>query len=98
MAYSNQPKSLDSALKEYLKKLPGHRELKRGMVLHLWPQVVGERVEKATDEIRFEGGRLIVTVINEAWRHEIHMNRYSIQKKLNSRVGSNIVKEILIRC
>lgn len=77
--------------------MPHQTELKRGMVLHLWPSVVGERMNEVIKDVRFEGNKLIVKVENEAWRHEIHMNRFSIAKKLNDRVDSKVVKEIIVR-
>ncbi len=77
--------------------MPHQTELKRGMVLHLWPTVVGERMNEVIKDVRFEGNKLIVKVENEAWRHEIHMNRFSIAKKLNDRVDSKVVKEIIVR-
>lgn len=98
MAYSNKPQALDSLLKEYLKGLPKRKELRRGLVLHFWPEVVGERVADITKELYFERDRLIVRVPGEAWRHELHMSRFMIKTKLNKKAGSDIVKEIVIRC
>jgi len=72
--------------------------MKRGLVLHFWPEVVGEQVSKITKDVYFERDRLIVKVVNDAWRHELHMNRYSIKKKLNVKVGSEVVKDVIVRC
>ncbi len=98
MAYTNKPQGLDSLLKDFMKRLPQRKELKKGMVMHFWSEVVGEQVAKATKEISFEGDKLVIRVINDAWRHELHMNRFSIKKRLNSRVGSEVVKEVVVRC
>lgn len=97
MAFGRKPKAMNELLREALKKMPQRTELKRGMVLHFWPQVVGERIGSVTKDLKFEGDRLIVRVDNEAWRHEIHANRFSIIKKLNSKVGSSVVKELIVR-
>ena len=88
---------MNQLLKEFLKKVPHQTELKRGMVLHFWPSVVGDRISSVTKNLHFEGNKLILNVENEAWRHEIHGNRYSIAKKLNEKVGSQVVKEIIVR-
>lgn len=88
---------MNQLLKEFMKKVPHQTELKRGMVLHLWPSIVGERISSVTKNLRFEGNKLILNVDNEAWRHEIHSNRFSIMKKLNEKVGSQVVKEIIVR-
>jgi predicted nucleic acid-binding Zn ribbon protein len=98
MSYSNKPKALDSLLKDFMKRIPQRSEMKRGLVLHFWPDVVGEQVSKITKDVYFERDRLIVKVINDAWRHELHMNRYSIKKKLNAKVGSEVVKDVIVRC
>lgn len=96
--YENKPKSLDALLKEFMKRVPRRSEMKRGMAMHLWPEIVGEKVARITRDLSFENDRLIVTVESEAWRNELHMNRFSIKKKLNSRVGGNAIKEIIVRC
>lgn len=97
MAFGRKPESMNKLLKEFIKKMPHQTELKRGMVLHLWPSVVGEQIQSVTKEVHFEGNKLIVKVDNEAWRHEIHANRFSIAKKLNEKVDSKVVKEIIVR-
>jgi predicted nucleic acid-binding Zn ribbon protein len=88
---------MNELLKEFMKRIPQKAELKRGMILHIWPQIVGSRIQSATKDLKFRGSTLIVTVASEAWRHEIHANRYSIAKKLNEKVDSDVVKEIVVR-
>lgn len=97
MAFGRKPQSMNQLLKEFMKKIPHQSELKRGMVLHFWPAVVGERISSVTQNLHFEGNRLVMNVDNEAWRHEIHSNRFSIAKRLNEKVGSKVVKEIIVR-
>lgn len=97
MAFGKKPKPMNDLLKEFIKKIPQRTKLKRGMILHLWPKIVGPQIQKATRELRFEGDRLIVTMQSEAWRHELHANRFSLAKKLNSRVDARVIKEIVVR-
>lgn len=97
MAYDRKPKPMNELLKEFMKRMPHRTEMKRGMVLHLWPKVVGSQINAVTKDIRFDGSKLIVKVENEVWRHELHANRFSITKKLNDRVDSKVVKELVIR-
>jgi len=94
---SNTPKSLKEALKDFLDNYPHRKRLRRGMVLSLWEQTVGERIADQTDNVHFEYGNLVVHVKNPAWRQEIHMKRFSIAKKLNDKVGEQIIKEIVVR-
>ncbi len=97
MAFGRKPKSLDKLLKEFMDKIPQKSELKRGLVLHYWPEVVGENIDAVTEKVSFEGSKLVVVVKNEAWRYEIHSNRYSIAKRLNDKVDSKVVKDIIVR-
>ncbi|MEX0647415.1 MAG: DUF721 domain-containing protein [Balneolaceae bacterium] len=97
MAFGKKPQSMNELLKQFMKKIPHQTELKRGMILHLWPEVVGEQIHSITKDVHFEGNRLIVQVTGEAWRYELHANRFSIAKKLNDRVDSKIIKEIVVR-
>lgn len=94
---SNPPKSLKDVLKNYLDEVPNKKRLKRGMVLSLWEEVVGENIQTHTENIHFERGNLVIHVKNSAWRHEIHMKRFSIAKKLNDKVGSEVINEIVVR-
>ena len=97
MAFGKKPQSMDELLKEFMKRIPHRTKLQRGMVLHVWPDVVGEKIAAVTENLHFEGNRLVMEVANSAWRHEIHMKRFSIRKKLNEKVGNEVVKEIIVR-
>lgn len=61
-----------------------------------WPEVVGSAVAAQAEDIHFKGDTLYVRVKNPAWRHEIHMQRFSITQKLNRRVKEDIIKEIIV--
>ena len=71
MAFGRKPKSLDKLLREFMDKLPQKMEMKRGLVLHYWPEVVGDKINAVTEKVKFDGSKLIVVVKNEAWRYEI---------------------------
>lgn len=94
---SNKPKPLKDALNDFLDGYPHRKRLKRGMILSLWNETVGERIAEQTENIHFEHGNLVVHVNNPAWRQEIHMKRFSIAKKLNDKVDEKIIKEIVVR-
>lgn len=93
----NSPKSLKELIKGYLDDYPHSKRLKRGMILSLWEDTVGEAISSQTDNLHFENGKLVIHVKNPAWRQEIHMKRFSITKKLNEQVGDKIIKEIVVR-
>lgn len=97
MGFGNKPQSMDELLKEFMKRIPHRTKLQRGMVLHVWPEIVGDKIAAVTRNLHFEGNRLVLEVNNSAWRHEIHMKRFSIVKRLNEKVGSKVVQEIVVR-
>ena len=94
---TNTPKPLKDLLKNYLDDVPYRKQLKRGMILSLWARTVGPNIAEQAEDVHFENGKLVIKVKNPAWRHEIHMKRFSIASKLNEQVGEKIIKEIVVR-
>ena len=93
----DKPKPIGNALQDFLDRFPQKKKLKQGMVLSSWKEVVGERIASQTSDLHFEGDKLVMKVSNQVWRHEIHANRFSIAKRLNEKVGSQVVGELIIR-
>ncbi len=91
------PKSIKESLKNYLDKFPHKKKLRQGMVLSAFKDVVGNRIASQVSDLHFESDKLVVKVSNQVWRHEIHANRFSIAKKLNAKVKSQVVGEIIVR-
>ena len=85
------------ALKTYIDKFPHRRQLKRGMILSLWPEVVGASISLQCKDLYFKGSTLFVHVTAPAWRHELHMQRFAIMKRLNAEVKEDIISEIIVK-
>ena len=85
------------ALKTYIDKFPHRRQLKRGMILSLWPEVVGASISLQCKDLYFKGSTLFVHVQAPAWRHELHMQRFAIMKRLNAEVKEDIISEIIVK-
>lgn len=92
-----RPKSLKDLLKNFLDNYPHKDKLKRGMILSIWSKTVGKAISEKTENIYFKNGKLILHVKDPVWRHEIHMQRYQIQKRLNKEVDDKIIKDIIVR-
>ncbi|MFV1885363.1 MAG: DciA family protein [Balneola sp.] len=93
----DKPKSLSTALQDFLDKFPQKKKLKQGMILSAWESVVGERIAFQTEDLHFEGDKLVCRVKNPVWRHEIHANRFNIAKRLNAKVRGQVVADIIVR-
>ena len=91
------PKPLSEALQAYLDRFPQKKKLKQGMVLAVWEEIVGSRIAGQTEDLHFEGDKLVCKVKNAVWRHEIHASRFNIAKRLNAKVGGQVVGDIIIR-
>lgn len=94
---NSTPKPISDLVKDFLDDFPHRKRLKKGMILSLWGRTVGSRISEETTNIHFEHGKLVVHVSNPAWRHEIHMKRFSIAKRLNDQVNEKIIDEIIVR-
>ena len=92
-----QPILISEALKTYMDKYPHRRLLKRGMIKSLWGTIVGSAIAVQCRDLHFEGSRLVVHVANPGWRHELHMQRYSIKQRLNAEVEEEIISEIIVK-
>ncbi|HBX66520.1 MAG: hypothetical protein CL670_08190 [Balneola sp.] len=91
------PKSLSSVLEDFLEKFPQKKKLKQGMILSAFEDIVGKRMASEVEDLHFEGNKLVMRVKHPSWRHEIHGNRFSIAKKLNSKVKGDVIGDIIVR-
>ncbi len=95
--YRKQPRQLRELVDDFIDDYPHRVALKRGMILALWPEVIGEAVREQVRDLKFQGSRLILYVPDPSWRHEIHMQRRAIAGKLNSAVKEEIIRDIIIK-
>ena len=72
------------------------RRVVEGKALLLWEDVVGESLRAHTQAVRVDGGRLVVTVEDAVWKQEISLLRGEIIEKLNDRMGSDIIRDIVL--
>ena len=80
------PKSLSSVLEDFLEKFPQKKKLKQGMILSAFEDIVGKRMASEVEDLHFEGNKLVMRV-----------NRFSIAKKLNSKVKGDVIGDIIVR-
>lgn len=71
----------------------GHR-LKEEMALLLWEQVVGDSISRHTSPLRVISGIMTVAVDSSVWLQELALQREEIRKRLNARIGDDVVKDI----
>lgn len=62
-----------------------------------WEEIVGQNAAKVTKVKKLEHGTLIIEVGAPVWRTELMMRRDEIRKKLNEKLGAEMIKEIVLR-
>lgn len=66
-------------------------------VMEYWHEVVGEKAAKSCAVQRIEHGKLFVHCKSPVWRTELLMRKAEIIARLNERVGSVVVQEIVLK-
>lgn len=84
-------------LRSYLKETGLEHKLQEASVPSYWQEIIGQQLAAQTAVKRFEDGKLFIEVPAAVWRQELILRREDIRAKINSRVGKEIVKEIIIR-
>ena len=88
-------KSLGSILNQVLERYGLAQRAKEIEALNLWPEVVGEKIASVTEAKDVREGRLFVSVQNSVWRNELYYLKPDFMQALNSRLGQNIVYDIV---
>ena len=62
-----------------------------------WPEVMGEMIAGYTQNLYIRNQTLFVHMTNPALRADLSMQRKEIVRKLNEKVGSQVVTDIIFR-
>jgi predicted nucleic acid-binding Zn ribbon protein len=90
-------RSVGAALPKALKSLGISRRTREAQALWLWPQVVGEHLAHESRALTLTGGTLLVSASSAALAHQLHLERAMLIERLNTRIGSPVVREIRFR-
>ena len=101
MNYNNKGKkveSLGSIMGSLLKDLGLEERVKVGRLFSLWDEIVGEQVARHARPVEYRRGILVVSVDSSTWLAELSQYmKPEILKKLRSRAGSLVIKDIKFR-
>jgi predicted nucleic acid-binding Zn ribbon protein len=87
-------KTVGSAIDELVKSLGIQKKLQEYDAVLYWEMVVGDRIARMTTATRILQGVLFVQVKTSTWRNELALRKNEIKDKLNTLLGSEIVKDI----
>lgn len=74
--------------------LQGNRDLRGLNAVMLWDVVVESKIKKHTKALKIHRGVLSVTTENSVWAQELNFFKKDIMEKINSKAGSNVVRDI----
>jgi len=88
--------NIGDLISSYLDDHNKHYLYNEEKVLNLWQTEMGDFINKSTKHIDMKSGVLKVKITNAALRFELLNNRSDIIKRLNDKIGSNSIKELII--
>lgn len=88
--------SITDALFEYLRESGLEQSVLEVQIEEVWPQVMGEMVNKLTRSVEVKDGMLIVRVSSAALKTQLFENRFELVRKLNEAVGSTVIRDCRI--
>jgi predicted nucleic acid-binding Zn ribbon protein len=62
-----------------------------------WSEIVGEHIALNAEAAKIVKGVLTVRTTSAVWRNELHLCKAELIEKINSALGSEIVKDIKFR-
>ena len=83
-------------LNQFIKELGIEKPIANYKALHIWKKVVGERISQVTEPKGLRNGKMLIAVKNDVWRNELIFYKADIIRKLNSELGSNLVRDIIL--
>lgn len=91
------PRPLSGVVQESLAGLGLAERLREAEIWRIWPDVVGAALACRAQPVRIINGTLTVAVSSAPWMQELRFMTGMMKEKLNSFLGSEIVKEIILK-
>jgi predicted nucleic acid-binding Zn ribbon protein len=81
---------------QLLGRLGLERKLEEYRAVEAWPEVVGTAIASQTRAVAVREGILFVDVASSVWMQELGLLRDGIVARLNARLGSPLVRKIVL--
>lgn len=89
--------SLGDAIKEFLNQYKHSGKLQEADAINAWPKVMGKNISALTLSVTMKGGKLLVQLKSSVLRSELMMHRSKIVKAINQHLGSDVVKDVILK-
>ena len=87
---------LEHILKNTLNELGLKQRIQKYQALEVWNDVVGPKIAAETVPQALTGGKLMIRVKSDVWRHELLYHLPDIILQINQKVGMTAVEEIIL--
>jgi predicted nucleic acid-binding Zn ribbon protein len=94
---SNSFEQIGRIIENILKNAGLDKKVKETQAINFWKEVAGKEISKYSEPIKVEDGTLFIKVSSPSWRNELIMLKPKIKEKLNRKLGSFIIKDILFK-
>lgn len=91
------PRPLSGLVQENLVGLGLAERLREAEIWRIWPDVVGATLACRAQPVRIINGTLTVAVSSAPWMQELRFMTAMMKEKLNRCLGSEVVREIVLK-
>ena len=89
--------SLAEAMKDYIKEINLEGKLNEVNLINSWEETVGKAIASRTSKLYIKDQVLYVYLNSSVVRSELLMLREALKEKLNEKVGSEVIKDIILK-
>ena len=97
MVRRNTPQTLGEALSGLINSLGLQSRIDETRIIEAWATLAGPQINAVTEKAWVRSGRLFVRITSSPWRHELHLHRRAWRDRLNTHLGSTLVRDIVFR-
>ncbi|MEI7817654.1 MAG: DUF721 domain-containing protein [Desulfuromonadales bacterium] len=91
------PRQLSGVMQDSLPDLGLAERLREAEIWRIWPDVVGTALASRAQPLRIIRGTLTVAVSSAPWMQELRFMTEMMKEKLNSCLGHEVVREIVLK-
>ncbi len=92
-----EAKTVGDIISQLLKEDNLDRQFDEQKVVYLWPEVVGQGINRYTTSRWVKNGVLYLHISSAVLRNELMMSRTTLIKRLNEAAGNEVIHDIVIR-
>jgi predicted nucleic acid-binding Zn ribbon protein len=96
MIKKSNSQSLGEAIREMLKEYNLESRFDEMDAVKLWPDIVGEMIDRHTKNIYIRSGKLFVKLDSPALKNELMYARTRIKEAINKKAGKEIITDVIL--